>query len=140
MYLNEVEQRCIKVLAECFSQQPDHGHWSREKIIELVGIDDDQYIPLMKTMESAGVISPHSASGAYALKVSVKADAVQMHREIEANHAKERTQDVVKSVQDAIRQNPWTAWPILGFLALTTVVTFVSQLLTVLEKTGFIGK
>ena len=91
-------------------------------------------------MESAGVISPHSASGAYALKVSVKADAVQMHREIEANHAKERTQDVVKSVQDAIRQNPWTAWPILGFLALTTVVTFVSQLLTVLEKTGFIGK
>lgn len=64
MYLNDEEQRCVEVLAERFSQQEDHGHWSREKIIEMVGIDDDQYVPLMKTMELIGarLVEPADAA------------------------------------------------------------------------------
>ncbi len=127
MRLNEQEMKCVELIAKWFGE--NKSVVNREDAMKELGVADDAYEVLIKRMEQIGAVDiPSGVLDRYAIAFRPLAYAVELAREIEAQ--KQTTAapvDIIDQVKKQIRQNPWTAWPIIIILGLVFLVSATNQ-------------
>lgn len=127
--LNEQEIKCVELIAKWFGE--NQYFLSRNQAIKEMGVDDDTYDVLMKRMEHIGAIEKVTNvlnEHGHAFSFSPSANAVEFVREIEAQKkVMAAPVDIIERVKKQIRQNPWTAWPIIIFIGLALLVPAINQ-------------
>jgi hypothetical protein len=140
MEFDELEQRCIRFLAERFQNGTDHGVVrSPQEVIDALGLPDvPAYEMLMRTMESRGCIENLSNTNArFARCFTISPTAVQLARAIERSRQEAAApRDIVADVEERARRHPKAAWVIIAVVALTALIVLANQLLELLQKLG----
>jgi len=129
MRLNEQEMKCVELIAKWFEE--NQYFVSRKEAIKEMGVDDNTYDVLMKRMEHIGAIENVTnvldAHG-HAFSFRPSANSVELMREIDAQKKTMKAPvDIVEQLKKQIRQNPWTAWPIIIILGLAFLVPAINQ-------------
>lgn len=142
--LNEMEMKCVKLLAEMFERGEVHVE---ANLSDLVAGDQPDVTPqkraaVLETMQSIGVIEDAVDLGhvRYA-SFTITPKVVQVARAIDAE-LKERSEpeDIVEKITTAARNRPVIAWLIVGFLVLTAIATLVNQTIQILQNFRVIPK
>ena len=136
MILNEQEKKCVELLAHLFEH--NEKFVNQQSIIEQMGINGANYDVLMKTMEHLGAVEKVSTQIGRWGHITVlhpSPCAVELLREIEAEKkSMQAPVDIIDQVKKQIRQNPWTAWPIIIILGLAFLVPAINQLWELIMK------
>jgi hypothetical protein len=102
---------------------------------------DDTYDVLIRRMEHIGAVEKISSvmgPEGYAIAFWPSAYVVELTREIDAQ--KESPVDIVEQLKNRIRQNPWTAWPIIIILALAFLIPAINQFWELARKVAGLCK
>ena len=101
-------------------------------------VDANKYEILIKKMEHLGVVEDVQTvmgEGGYAVFFRPSAYAISLSREIEIEQQEEGAPpDIIEQLRKRVRQNPWTAWPIIVFLLLALLIPMLNSLLELLGK------
>jgi len=127
MRLNEQEMKCVELIAKWFGE--NKSVVNRKDAMKELGVADDAYEVLIKRMEQIGAVDiPSGVLDRYTIAFRPLANAVELAREIEAQkQAKAAPVDIIDQVKKRIRQNPWTAWPIIIILGLAFLAPAINQ-------------
>lgn len=134
MILNEEELNCLNIIARWFKE--DKKRMDRDVAIKELGVAQEKYDSLIKTMEDIGALGKvHSVDQCYAVFIQPSPRAVQLAREAQLEKQRaEAPADIIEQLKTRVRQNPWTAWPVIIFLVLALLVSMVNNLLELIHK------
>ena len=135
MFLSVEEILFIKQLAKWFNENKAI-QLDREEVMKKLNLDSSRYEVLIQTMESMGIIEEISSyDGCYAGHFNIRPYVVQFAREIEKNERESTSRvDIIEQVKNHVRKSPWTAWPIIVFLGLSLLISFLNSLVELIEK------
>ena len=136
------ERDCIRLLADWFLRGKTSA--SRKELIEELGIQPDQYDPLMMVLVERGLVAlddENLEDLEYAPSFSIMPRAVQVARDIERQEQEaEAARDVVKQVESAVRRR-WVSGGLkVALLAFGFLITVLNQLVELLQNLGLLGK
>ena len=142
--LNADEAACVKQLAERFERNQAVVTLSESTdrpgcYVDPLDLPAERREAILSLMEEMGVIvEVEHASEIRFFSYSIGPRALQLVRMIaEHETRKEEPRDIVENVKTTVRGHPILAWLIIGFLVLTTLVTFLNQLLQLLKTLGW---
>src|SRR5262249_35200223 len=138
-HFSNLEKRCIRVFAVWFEHNMTQP--KPEEIQRLLGIRQDAYEPLIETMIAQGFVRRETVTGQgsilstswLVIQPAVVQAARELARQVEEAQA---PKDIVEQVSAAARRHPYLAWGLVAFFVLAAAITFLNQLLGVLEKVG----
>lgn len=135
--LNSVEVACAKLLAARFSA--NNLHWDGSEPWEAIGLTEQNFAPVLSTLEAAGVIQGVEHSGEQRFEeFTISAKAVQVARKVEdderlaaANAAE--GENIVASIQKYAQKNKYLAPLIIAVIVGTALTTCFSQVLNIID-------
>jgi hypothetical protein len=133
MRLNAKETQCVRVLAKWFDSNRSDSSIQEIADFQSEGLDVDHesLVTLLKVMEQCGAIEKvlHASShGGEFLRFDISPHTVQIVRELDEQQRKaEEPGDIVSQMTEKARRHPVLARLIIGFLLVTTAVTFINQ-------------
>jgi hypothetical protein len=125
MNLTKEEIKFIDTAAKWFKENKNCIY--RDEAMDELGIDDNTYETLIKKMELMGIVKDVSSAAGegYAVSFEPTARAEILAREIEAKQTV--PPDIIEQLKTRIRQNPWTAWPVIIFIVLAVLIPVINQ-------------
>jgi hypothetical protein len=136
--LNEVEARCIKLLAKLYAD--GQQVWSRQTALSTIGLTEANYSQVLGLLESIGAIRDvqHNMTEAGRFfSFRTDARAVQIARELEAQEEKENERkDILEQLKVTMKRHPFGG-RVTAILALVLLLaTAVNQISGALRTLG----
>ncbi len=135
-HLNAAEVECVKRLARAFEQETPVFSSRDPKALEELGLTEENYTPVLMTMEGLGAIDnvSHSSAGKFR-HFTVTAIAAQMAREIDEQESKPpEAPDIVQQTIEQFRRHPVMGRIIFWGIALGALLTVITSVITLCEK------
>ncbi len=134
MMLSEEEIKCVHTLAKWY--EGGKKHVGREEAMEELGVNNTKFDVLMRTMKDLGAIDKVSDSDqCEAIIIWPSPRAIQLARDADVQKQRaEAPPDIVEQLKKRVRQNPWTAWPIIIFFIFMLLISMLNNLLGLMRK------
>lgn len=136
--LNETEQSCIHQLAEWYPRQSGGPCEFRVQLLATaISVSVDEARTLVMTMDRLGVVDDVYSNCGIIEAFNITYEAVQTSRKL--RNAAEQKPDVIESLEAWVRRNRYTALPLIGFMLLGALITFVNQAVALGKSLGWFG-